>query len=143
MDQITDCIEENNIFNENQQNFSFLSRLLSHYDSAIHMAEKDGNLDVLYLDFFKAFDKLDQKLRDARITGSIAEWIISFIRNCFSRVRIGNSLSEPLDVISGVPQGTVHGPLIFLLVLNNINFDINKKWQVVRNQSQTSQIHPP
>ena len=61
------------------------------------------------------------------MTGNIAKWIISFLKNCSQRVRIGNTLSEPLDVISGVPQGIVLGPLIFLLVINNIDFDLNKE----------------
>ena len=69
------------------------------------MAEKQGNLDVLYLDFSKAFDKVDHG--HAKITGNIAKWIISFLKNHSQRVRIGNTLSEPLDIISGVPKGTV------------------------------------
>ena len=94
--------DENNIFNENQhgfrQNRSCLSQLLSHFDSAIHQTKKHGNLDVLYLDFNKAFDKVDhglvhQKLLDAKITGNIAKWIISFLKNQSQRVRIGNTLS--------------------------------------------------
>ena len=73
------------------------------------MAEKHGNLDVLYLDFSKAFDKVDhglvhQKLLDAKMTGNIDKWIISFLKKRSQRVRIGNTLSEPLDVIRGSPK---------------------------------------
>merc|ERR1711954_36825 len=58
-DQITNHLEESNIFHENQHGFRQNCSCLSHYDSAIHMAEKHGNLDVLYLDLRKAFDQVD------------------------------------------------------------------------------------
>ena len=68
---LTDYIEENSLFNPNQQGFcsgrSCLSQLLSHYDKILSILEDKNNADVVYLDFSKAFDKVDLNLALSKI----------------------------------------------------------------------------
>lgn len=125
-------IEEHKLFNPNQHGFraghSCLSQLLSHYDQITKSLEEGYNVDVIYLDFSKAFDKLDfnitlQKLYDIGLDGKILSWITSFLTNRKQSVIVNGTKSSPEDVISGVPQGSVIGPLLFLLMLGDIDID--------------------
>jgi ribonuclease P/MRP protein subunit RPP40 len=83
------------------------------------------SVDIIYVDFAKAFDsvchsKLLLKLAGYGITGSALNWISSFLSNRFQCVKVNGTLSDTCNVISGVPQGSILGPSIFLLYINDV-----------------------
>ena len=86
--------------------------------------EGDG-VDSIYLDFSKAFDfvphsRLIQKLENLGIRGQILSWISAFLQDRRQRVLLKNGTSDWEPVISGVPQGSIIGPVLFLLYVNNL-----------------------
>ena len=126
-------LEHNDMFNNSQHGFrqkrSCLSQLLSHFDKIITRLESNQNVDVIYLDFAKAFDKVDhtillQKLELLGANGKLHTWIKSFLLNRSQRVMVNGHLSEPVLVKSGVPQGSVLGPLLFLVLISDIDSDL-------------------
>ena len=91
---------------------------------------KDPSVDMVYLDFAKAFDKVDHgillhKLKDLGITGKLGVWFFHFLSNRSHFVRLLGGVSNDHPVISGVLQGTVPGPLLFLITISDINKDIS------------------
>ena len=91
--------------------------------------EKSNNVDVIYLDFANAFDKVDHfillnKLKKIGINGKIGVWIHNFVSSRQQCVAVNGATSSEAQVRSVVPQGSVLGPLLFLIHITDINYEI-------------------
>jgi exonuclease III len=120
-------------FNDGQHGFrggrSCLSQLLVHYERITDEVGTGNNVDVIYLDFEKAFDKVDHgillhKVRDLGIIGKLGRWLYNFLTGRKQKVSVRGYLSEESEVVSGVPQGSVLGPLLFLIMIADIDSDL-------------------
>ena len=109
---IVQYLEDNNKLNDGQHGFrlgrSCVSELLIHYDRIVEILERGSNVDSIYLDFAKAFDKVDhgivlKKLSLLGIHGRLLQWIRSFLSARTQKVMVNGFLSDPAPVTSGVP----------------------------------------
>ena len=130
VNHMTSYLEENNKLNQNQYGFragrSCLAQLIAHYEKILSSLESNSNVDVIYLDFAKAYDKVDHgillhKVRGMGITGKLGIWLHSFLTDREQVVSVEGVVTQPSTVKSGVPQGSVLGPLLFLIHISDIN----------------------
>ena len=89
-------------------------------------------MDVVYLYFQKAFDKVPHqrlllKLKAHGIGNDIITWIEEWLTHRKQRVIVDGEISNWKSVLSGVPQGSVLGPILFLIYINNLEDDISSK----------------
>ena len=95
------------------------------------ISDPSAGVDMIYLDFAKAFDKVDhwillRKLREIGISGNLGIWFYNFLAHRSQYVRLPGGVSDDSMVISGVPQGTVLGPMLFLVLMSDQNIEESK-----------------
>lgn len=120
-------LEKNNLLSRHQHGFrsnrSCLTQLLEYF------TEMSDMLDTV------PHKRLLAKLRAYGITGKILKWIEYFLSNRSQRVCVKGVLSDSLPVLSGVPQGSVIGPVLFLIYINDLLEDVNSNGKLFVDDS--------
>jgi len=135
-EHITNFLDSNDLINSSQHGFmsgkSCLSNLLDFFEIVSSEVDRGNSVDVIFLDFSKAFDKVPhkkllKKIQSTGVRGTILDWIGNWLQNRQQRVVIEGESSKWVEVTSGVPQGSVLGPLLFIIYINDINNQIESK----------------
>ena len=104
-------------------------QLLTTFEIWTQAVEDGSPVDAIYLDFQKSFDsiphkRLIRKLAAYGVTGKMLRWIETFLTDRKQRVCVKGSLSNWEDVLSGIPQGSLLGPTLFVVFINNMPDEI-------------------
>ena len=144
-DNMNTFLEENNLITSHQHGFrsghSCTTQLLELMNDFTDYYEMEIPFDCIYLDFAKAFDRVPHqrlltKLHNLGIIGELFNWIKAFLDEREQRVVVNDTFSEWANVISGIPQGSVLGPILFTIFINDIPVDIRSQIKIFADDTK-------
>jgi len=142
-------LDSNHILTDNQHGFrrrrSCESQLLITTSDIAEALNNRKQIDMAVLDFAKAFDKVPHqrllaKLHHYGIRGSNLQWIKAFLDQRTQAVVVDGTMSDYAPVSSGVPQGSVLGPVLFLLFVNDIGDNVTSRIRLFADDCVTYRI---
>ena len=148
-DQISDYMEQYQLLSPSQHGFrsgrSCCTQLLESVHEITDALDNRTPVDIIYLDYKKAFDsvpyeRLLVKLGSIGIGGNLLNWIRSFLTDRKQVVVVNGSKSAEEDVTSGIPQGSVLGPLLFLIYINDLPEEVSTNAKLFADDSKLSNI---
>ena len=109
---------------------STVTQLIIFLDSIYKAKDVNETLYAFYLVFSKAFDKVPhdifvRKLQQIGVGGKLLKLLTNYLNNRCQSVMINNNYSDTLPITSGVPQGSILGPLLLIIFINDLPFDMN------------------